>query len=132
MTKLIEQAVKWSEEHQTRRGFMAKAGKVALGLGVAMAGVAHGPFTARAAQACCGAMPECLVGCYTPGIPSWPLPVANPCPPGGVHPGSMICCDAGGTGNCWECFQCYFPTPGRDCACSYNTGIRCGTPGGPC
>lgn len=129
MTQFVEKATNWAEEHQTRRGFMARAGKVALGLGLVMAGVSREPFLARAQGGCCPLPPCPAAATCHPG--PWPLPVANACAAPCFSIGHAHCCNRA-TGTCDECHTCQCPAPALPCTCSYVTTMPCGGPGSPC
>jgi len=106
----------------TRRGFMARAGKVVLGLGLTMVGAGRTPSPVRAIEGC---PTEC--GDYGRACPPAPG-----CPPGCVATRTFYRCDAA-TGTCCLCQTCdCHPSGGRDCACAYDTGLPCGAPGSPC
>ena len=120
MTELAQKAVDWTQRHQSRRGFMALSGKVALALGLAMAGVtAIKPHVARA-TACC-APPPCM---FCPN--SSPCTTLQPqCPVGCTWVSTAQCCDnpTGGTHTIHFCFSCN--CAGSGCVCECDSGIAC-------
>jgi hypothetical protein len=120
MSELMAQkAIGFFERHQSRRGFLATCGKVALGTGMALAGVHLAPRRAFAGT-CCPGTP-----CGTGGFP--PCPPTPGCPTpmcfGGVP---AICCDTGYVGATGTLHQCYTCTcGGPQCICEYDTGTPC-------
>jgi hypothetical protein len=112
MTSLAERSVAVVESRLSRRGFLATCGKLTLGLGLAMLGLAHG--TRSALAACC------------PGI-SCDTAHSHPCPPGGAGCptgcGTLDhteCCDSGALHRCWNC-DC----SGVRCTCEEPLGAPC-------
>jgi hypothetical protein len=112
MTSLAERSVVAVERRLSRRGFLATCGKLTLGLGLAMAGVANRAWPALAA--CC------------PGI-ACDTAHSHPCPPGGAgcptgcgYLGRAECCDSGVLHRCWNC-DC----SGVPCTCEETVGTPC-------
>ena len=123
MTQLAEKAVEWTQRHQSRRGFMALSGKVALALGLAMAGVTSiKPHVARA-NACCPNNP--CTGCPTGSCSA----LVPQCPIGCTWVSTTTCCDIGGTNTCHLCFNCACGGPA--CVCECATAASC-DPNNPC
>lgn len=116
-TKLTEGLLDWQERRMSRRGFMAKMGRVAAGIGLVMVGAAAMPLRAHANN-CCSNL--CGAGCPgTIGCPSGCTVNGNP----------TLCCDSGAVGStntvhqCQQCTSC--SGPGGVCYCEYDTGNSC-------
>lgn len=94
--RLAEHLVSWAEKKQSRRGFLAWAGKMGLALGAASAGITLLPRVARAA-CCTGSTCDSLgFTCVTTSV----------CPSGCSGNGNpTLCCDTG-TSTCHYCNQC--------------------------
>ena len=108
MTELAEKAVTMVERRLSRRGFLATCGKLTLGLGMAVLGVAG---TSRSVMAACCPPPTCDTH-------------THPCPPSGcpsicTRLDSSQCCDASNYWHiCWKCLcsgiTCYCEEPTVD------------------
>ena len=111
---MVEKITGWMGERQSRRGFLARCGKLslALGLGLAMAGVSRSVLTVGAV--CCSGPPPCS-GCAAPQ-----------CPGGCLVTSSNQCCDSA-TNTFHDCYTCVCsgvsqPNP---CLCDVDSGIPC-------
>jgi len=113
MTELAEKAVTMVERRLSRRGFLATCGKLTLGLGMAVLGVAG---TARRAEAVCCPSPSCDTS------------ISYPCPPGGAGCPSGCasfgippeCCDGDVLHRCHQCI-----CGGATCYCEEILGGPC-------
>lgn len=99
----------------SRRGFMAKMGRVVAGIGIAMVGGAALPKRAYADQCC-------------------PNPLCGSCPNGGcnnvvcIAVGSpTICCDASSVTSTYTIHQCQLCNCAvfGNCYCELDTGTPC-------
>ena len=116
MTQLAEKAVGWTQRHQSRRGFMALSGKVALALGLAMVGAASfKPHEAHAASCCFG---SACTGCQS-------CTNLDNCPSGCTFASQTSCCDNGmfGTNTIHRCTTC--SCGGLGCLCDCDTAVTC-------
>jgi hypothetical protein len=112
MSGWSESAVDIVARRQSRRGLFARLAKVALGIGVAMAGVSVG---ARKAYAqCCGGT-DCTTLVHTGCV--------SGCPQGCSQVGQPSqCCDTA-TGYWHDCYPC--DCAGQPCTCEYDTVNPC-------
>ena len=116
MTQLAEKAVEWTQRHQSRRGFMALSGKVALALGLAMVGAASvKPHEAHAATCCGGSACSNCQSCTN----------LDDCPSGCTFASQTSCCD-NGTGGSFTILRCTTCScGGLGCQCICNTNVPC-------
>lgn len=114
MTELARWATETVQKRQSRRGFLATCGKVALGRGAAMMGAGYRTGRVSAAP-CCTGYPVCG---SIPGTPACGATAGCPagCPGGAPH----LCCDTvtHSTHSCYVC-NCL---PGT-CLCEYDIMI---------
>ncbi len=116
-TRATDRLLNLQEEHFSRRGFLARVGGVAAGLGLIMAGAAMMPRRVMAGPCCpgpvCGGCPGtigCPSNCTVNGAPT-------------------VCCDSGHVGatetlhQCQSCINCTGPV--GFCWCEYDTGNAC-------
>ncbi len=117
-TRATDRLLDLQEEHFSRRGFLAKLGGVAAGLGLVMAGAGMMPRRVMAAHGCCAN--KCPAGC----------PPTIGCPTNcTVNGAPTVCCDTGHIGAtetihlCQQCTNCL--VGGGPCFCEYDTGNAC-------
>lgn len=115
--KLAENLVSWAEKKQSRRGFLAWAGKMGLALGAASAGITLVPRKAWAA---------CCTGTVCDSI-GFTCVSTSACPSGCNGNGTTLCCDTQ-TNVCHYCNSC--SCNHTACYCETVEGSTCGT--GPC
>lgn len=115
-TRLTDGLLSWQEQRLSRRGFMAKMGRVAAGIGLVMAGAAALP--ARVYAGACCPTPACS-GCpSTIGCPTNCTVNGNP----------TVCCDTGyigATETVHQCQQCTMCQIAGTCYCEVDTGNAC-------
>jgi len=109
MINFTETVLDWTEKGLSRRGFMATCGKVAIGLGAAMIGIASLPERARAA--CCPL--QACSGCPSSATPGCPAACIQEPPIG-------RCCESGFEHYCYLC-----TCGGQACNCEYTQPAPC-------
>ncbi len=117
-SKVTERLLRMQEDRLSRRGFLAKLGGVAAGLGLVMAGAATMPRIAMAAVCCVG------TPCGNIGFPC--LGGGAACPAGCMGGGTNVCCDMGAVGSTNTVHQCQTCTCGvTQCVCEFDSGVPC-------
>jgi hypothetical protein len=107
---MVEKAVERLDRNLSRRGFLARTGKVLAAAGVLIgANLATAP--AAEATACCGPSSRCACCSTTPGR----------CCSGYRYTGyTWACCYSGRSWTCWDCTR-----NGRRCHCARGTQNIC-------
>lgn len=123
---MVDKITNWIGERQSRRGFLARCGKMSLALGMAMAGADRMALTAHA-QCCLGLLCDSIGSNCPPLTPVQCGPIANGCPAGCMNGGApSACCDVA-TNICNFCYNCN--CGGIACECECATNVVCGTTG---
>jgi hypothetical protein len=122
MERLAQAAVNWVERRQSRRGFLAGCGKVALAVGAAVAG--FGSVATRASAACCATgFNDCST--YAPLVGTCPTTGSGGCPNGCTRVGNQThCCDTGGSNTVHVCTVCSCGGV-ITCSCEDDTLVPC-------
>ncbi len=115
-TEMTDRLLNLQEKRLSRRGFLAKVGGVAAGVGLLMAGASMMPRRVMALN-CCPNL--CPAGC----------PPTTGCPTNcTVNGAPTVCCDTGligSTETLHQCQHCTNCTGFGPCYCEYDTGNPC-------